>query len=150
MKRYVEQLLEDIEAAQNRAIETIERWQQQNSEMSIEDFFEPQSEDGIMLYDLFGLQQYFLPDESYLDDEEVAELSSAIIQLWRAHNLRPVFTKNLPKRIKYSLLRDYWNQMVYPDPSGKTDIELCDYSSCPYCVACPVCSHKGESNKASA
>jgi hypothetical protein len=150
MKRYVEQLLEDIEFAQNRALEKLAVWKSMNTEESIDDFVEPKTDEGIMMYDLFELQQFFLPDESYLDDEEVRELATAIIQLWRAHNLYPVFTKHLPRRIKYSLLRDYWNQMVYPNPEERTDIELCDYSVCPYCVNCPVCGHKNGNGKATA
>ena len=145
MKRYIEQLLEDIEVAQNKSIESIELWSDKNSVESIEELFEPKTDEGIMLCDLLGLQQCFLPDESYLDEEEVSVLTSAIIQLWRCHNLYPRFPKNLPKRIKYTLLRDYWNQMVFPNPEGKTDIELCDYSTCPYCINCPVCSRKSES-----
>ena len=151
MKRYVEQLLEDIESVQNHSIETIDEWRKNNSAHSIDEYFDPKQDEGIILCDLLGLQQFFLPDESYLDDEEIQVLTTAIIQLWRSHNLYPVFTKNLPRRIKYSLLRDYWNQMVYPNPDGKTDIELCDYDTCPYCVNCPVCTHKdSDIRKASA
>ena len=142
MKRYVEQLLEDIESVQNQSIETIDEWRKNNSANSIDEYIDPKQDEGIALCDLVGLQQFFLPDESYLDDEEIQVLTTAIIQLWRSHNLYPVFSKKLPRRIKYSLLRDYWNQMVYPNPDGKTDIELCDYDTCPYCVNCPVCTHK--------
>jgi hypothetical protein len=139
MKRYVEQLLEDIEVAQNNADKAIAKWESINENNHPDDFFDPQPEDGILLCDLFGLQRYFLPADSYLDDEEIQILVLSISQLWRAHGLIPVFTKNLPKRIKYNLLRDYWNQRVFPNPGEKVDIELCDYENCPYCDGCPVC-----------
>ncbi|MBN2167081.1 MAG: hypothetical protein JW717_12445 [Marinilabiliaceae bacterium] len=142
MKRYVEQLLEDIEHVQNKSIEAIENWKLNNKANTIDEYFEPRLDDGVILCDLFGLQQFFLPAESYLDDEEVNVLSTAIIQLWRSYNLYPIFTKKLPRRIKYSLLRDYWNQMVYPNPDGRTDIELCDYNTCPFCFNCPACTYQ--------
>lgn len=151
MKRYVEQLLEDIESVQANCIDKIEQLKADTTETTLDDFIEPEVEEGIKLSDLFDMQQFFLPDESYLDDEEVKVLSFAIVQLWRSYNLNPLFNKKLPKRIKYSLLRDYWNQVVYPNPDNKTDIELCDYSRCPYCLKCPVCTHKkGFSSKVSA
>lgn len=140
MKRYVEQLLEDIEVVQNKSIETVEGYSDHNEPVEIDDWIDPH-EGGIRMCDLFGLQQYILPSESYLDDEEIRELTTAIIQLWRCHSLYPVFTKKLPRRIKYSLLRDHWNQQVYPVPDGKVDVELCDYQTCPYCLNCPVCIH---------
>jgi len=143
MKRYVEQLLEDIESAQNKAYEAIDRWADIN-EPNVEDYFDPKPDEGIILSDLFELPQYFLPEESYLDDEEIREVSSAIIQLWRAHGLYPKFTPNLPKRIKYSLLRNYWSQMVFPSPGEKVDVELCDYDTCPFCIDCPVCEHRDD------
>lgn len=146
MKRYVEQLLEDIESVQNRSVESIQKWSQINLEETIDDFVEPKLDDGIIMCDLFGLQQVFLPDESYLDDDEVKILSFSITQLWRSYNLYPIFTKKLPKRIKYSLLRGFWNQMVYPNPEGRTDIELCDFETCPYCLNCPSCENKSNNN----
>lgn len=147
MKRYVEQLLEDIEVAQNKAYETIDKWIDMNEAPGSEDYFDPKPDDGIILSELFGLEQFFLPTDDYLDDEELREVTTAIIQLWRAHGLYPVFTPNLPKRIKYKLLRNYWNQMVFPSPGEKVDIELCDYRTCPFCDECPVCEHKGQSKE---
>ncbi|MFT3739706.1 MAG: hypothetical protein QM786_13180 [Breznakibacter sp.] len=144
MKRYVEQLLDDIEVAQNKAYETIDRWVDSNGTSGSEDYFDPQPDDGIVLSELFGLEQCFLPPDNYLDDEELREVTTAIIQLWRAHGLYPIFTPNLPKRLKYKLLCNNWNQMVFPSPGEKVDVELCDYQTCPFCDECPVCEHKND------
>lgn len=149
MKRYVEQLLEDIEAAQNKAYETIDKWIDQNEAPGSEDYFDPKPDDGIILSELFGMEEYLLPDESVLDDEEIRVLTSAIIQLWRSHGLYPIFTPNLPKRIKYSLLKNYWTQMVFPSPGEKVDVEMCDYATCPFCGKCPSCSHNPDKGKES-
>ncbi|PZX18053.1 hypothetical protein LX69_01088 [Breznakibacter xylanolyticus] len=139
MKRYVEQLLEDIEAAQNSCYETLALWAGRNEVTSIEDMMDPDAEGGITPEELFGIDLLALPPDSYLDEEELWELSLAFSQLWRAHGLYPVFTRHLPKRIKYNLFRDYWQQPVYPSPGDKVDVEMCDHEVCSYCDLCPVC-----------
>jgi hypothetical protein len=144
MKRYVEQLLEDIEEAQNKAYETIDKWIDQNEAPGAEDYFDPRPDDGILLCDLFGLEKDLLPDESLLDDEQINALTVAIIQLWRTHGLYPVFTPHLPRRVKYGLLRNYWNQMVFPSPGERVDVEMCDYDTCPFCDCCPACGRKAK------
>ena len=139
MKRYVEQLLQDIEVAQNSCYETIGLWVKQNEVLTIEDMLDPSEDQGITPQELFKIDALALPPESYLDDEEVWELSLAFSQLWRAHGLYPIFTPHLPKRIKYSLFRDFWQQQVFPSQGEKVDVEMCDHATCDYCNQCPVC-----------
>ncbi len=142
MKRYIEQLLEDIEVSQNRALECIKAYSETNTEQGFDDFVEPNPEDGIKLSDLMNIETILLPHESLIDEEDVKILSLSIIQMWRAYGLYPVFSPHLPRRIKYSLLRDYWDQIVFPSNNSRVDIELCDHATCPYCDLCPVCETK--------
>ena len=139
MKRYVEQLLEDIEVAQNNCYETIAKWEQDNDDLTLDDMIDPSEDQGISPEKLFGIDVLALPPESYLDDDEAWELSLAISQLWRSHGLYPIFTLHLPKRVRYSLFRDFWQQQVFPIPGERVDVEMCDFDVCDHCHKCPVC-----------
>jgi hypothetical protein len=139
MKRYVEQLLEDIGIARELASERLQKLVMQASN---DEYFVlcEDEETGVTLSELFGLEQFSFPKRSYLDQKEVTTLVDNITSLWKAYGLNPLFPATLPVEMKYCQMRSYLHQKVYPMLGGLVDVELCDYlpSQCPLAADCPL------------
>jgi len=142
MKRYIEQLLEDIKdsnkAAKKRVanITALRTTGEENEYNIIDD----DNSLGIKLSELFNIEQVFFPERTLLDDGQISVLVEAIESLWKTYGLNPIFHEKLPVSLKYCQLRNYLSQIVYPVPGETVDVELCDYlpQHCPFAEECPV------------
>ncbi|WP_430809737.1 MULTISPECIES: hypothetical protein [unclassified Carboxylicivirga] len=138
MKRYIEQLIEDLESAQAKASERLYSFFDAaagNEEQPLQD----DDEEGIKLCDLIGIEQFYFPDIDYADDEEIEMLVERMQSLYTAYGLNPLFEQCVNARIKYGHLRYYLAQPVYPLQYQMVDIEMCDYLS-HHCPLFDLCS----------
>ncbi|TAJ15741.1 hypothetical protein DMA11_00645 [Marinilabiliaceae bacterium JC017] len=138
MRRYVEQLLEDIKEANRSAHNKLLKIQEEDDDLYIP--VTNEDDHGFVLSELLGLEQFIFPKCYYLEDREVSSLVSAMIQLWIKYGLQPHFPEFLPDRMKYGQMRSFLNQKVYPVVGEIVDVELCDYlaGECPLSMHCPL------------
>lgn len=142
MKRYIEQLLEDIKDSKKVAKKRVVNITALRSggELNEYNIIEDDNPTGIKLSDLFNIDQVFFPERCFLDNEQISVLTDAIESLWKAYGFNPIFHDKLPVSLRYSQFRNYLNQIVYPVPGEPVDVELCDYlpQHCPFAEECPV------------
>lgn len=137
MKRYIEQLIEDLETAQAKASERLQ-WFFDDSGDDDETPIQHDDEAGILLCDLIGIEQFYFPKHDYPDDREVEVLAELMLALYAAYGLHPLFEPCVNARIRYGHLRYYMTQPVYPLQHQMVDIEMCDYlpQDCPLFDLC--------------
>jgi hypothetical protein len=133
MQHYLNQLITDIkEAAENlpekpyydippeaKGIEYVIEW-----ENAVE---KP-------MHEWIGIaKENFLPPEN-LTDDELDMMVDEIQKLWAAYNFYADLPENLPARITYKLLVDYFDKPVAWISEGMLHIEFCDYEpeKCPF------------------
>jgi len=145
MKRYIEQLVEDLEVSLDHA------------EQKLSLFFDnsccfgyfpigDDEEGGIKVSDLIGLEKFVFPKVDYLNDSEAKELTIIMFKVYRAYGLNTIFSGCIPDKIKYGQLRDYMSHVVYPELNQLVDIEMCDYLPiyCPFASLCPSVQTTGQ------
>lgn len=84
--------------------------------------------------EITGISSTSLPQLKKLNDAQVTFLHNEMIKLLRAYHFYPDFPKHLPDHIRYSLLREHWNEEMVYTGEGHSHIEFCTYTpdSCPF------------------
>lgn len=143
MKRYVEQLVEDLEVTLENAGTKLSLFFDASDDT---DYFPITDEDegGILISDLIGMEKFVFPKVDYLNDIEAYELSSIMVKVFIAYGLNPIFWNEVPDKIRYGQLRDYIDHVVYPEKGTLVDLEMCDYlpDHCPFASICPILSKR--------
>ena len=145
MKRYVEQLVEDLEVTLENAGTKLSLFF--NTSDSTDYFpITDEEEGGILISDLIGMEKFVFPKVEYLNDIEARELSNLMIKVFNAYGLNPIFWNELSYKIRYGQLRDYIGHLVYPEKGTLVDLEMCDYlpDHCPFASICPVLGKTGK------
>jgi len=111
MEKYVDQLLQDIEAAIEIAktpteSRSYEIWEWLSEEE--EDRTAPVRE----LEDLTGIKQEQLPPSSLLADDQITKLTKALIDLLNTHNWSFVMQTEVPEKFQYECIRQNFKQTV--------------------------------------
>jgi len=140
MKRYVEQLMEDIELAKNSAEIRLSSYFESDQMAAYLPVVDESEEGGIKISELIGLEVFVFPKCEYLGEVESLDLTKALVILLKGYGFNPMFGSCVPNRIKYSLLRSAINHRVYPAENELVDLELCDYlpQYCPFAAECPA------------
>ncbi|MBI9061236.1 MAG: hypothetical protein JEZ14_04570 [Marinilabiliaceae bacterium] len=140
MKRYVEQLMEDIDLAKSNAERRLSSYFECDHSAAYHFIEDDSDEAGIRISDLIGLEVFVFPKSEHLGEEELLDLSNAMIALLQNYGFNPMFGSCVPNQIKYSLMRRAINHRVYPGENQMVDLELCDYlpQYCPFAVECPA------------
>jgi len=140
MKRYIEQLLEDLEEIRSKAHCNLSSKLDVIDESEYEPYLGNEDEEGIKVAELIGMEQIFLPDMDYLSDFEIDQVVDLLIQVYKAYGLNPIFETCVSNRIKYGHLRHGLSYQVFPSENQIVDIEMCDYLP-QYCPLYSLCSH---------
>lgn len=139
MKRYIEQLIEDLDVA---CINAFDKLSALHTNTLLNEYIPLLDDDhkGIKVADLIGFEQFVFPRTSLLSDIEVTELTNSLINVYKAHGLNPVFSPCVPDLIRYGQLREHIKHQVYPRVGDLVDVELCDYipPDCPFYNICPT------------
>ncbi len=139
MKRYLEHLLEDIGQAKLMAKQNMaayfEKAEGDGCDVSGDDGTE---EEGIRISDLMGVEIFMFPQLEYLTKTEVDELVHHLLDLWQVYGLQALFVDGVSNEVKYSMLRSYSAERVYPNQFDYVDVEMCDHlpQSCPFVKLC--------------
>jgi hypothetical protein len=134
---YVKQLAEDLRLA------TANSSRKQNelplsSEDSLAKHFEEVENyltgDQVPLSEILGISTAQLPPPDKLNEQQQILLYNEMENLMNANNFYPDFPENIPTSIKYTVMRDHWDNEHVDMPSGSSHIEFCNYepAECPF------------------
>jgi hypothetical protein len=145
MKRYIEQLIEDIRRAGQNAPHLLEP----KRKLTPEEEFERDMEEveryvrgeQEKLSDILGIPLSVLPSPDKLTKSQLDILVNELNNLLNAYNFYPDFPENLPDELKYKALLGIWESDQTYMQSGMMHIEFCDYDqeNCPFPGYCQSC-----------
>ena len=140
MKRYVEQLIEDIDLAKSSAEIRLSSYFESDHSATYHPVVDDSDEAGIKISELIGLEVFTFPESEHLGEVEFLDLSNAMIALLQNYGFNPMFGSCVTNQVKYSLMRRAINHRVYPAENQMVDLELCDYlpQYCPFAAECPT------------
>ncbi len=111
MQEYINQLLVDIANAIDKA-----RFYFPNRPFSYHEWLSETEEESSATEHKFdewtGIRKILLPPEVLLNDDEVEELLDALVKLICAYHLDAYFFYTIPDRLKYSAIRENFDQTV--------------------------------------
>ncbi len=93
------------------------------------------------LSEIFGIEKIYLPNDEKLTDKQVEILACETEKLWDAYHFHPDFPEQLPSRLRYRKMREYWDDEQVFVGAGEIHIEFCDYeeANCPFPGYCKTC-----------
>lgn len=86
------------------------------------------------MHEWFGITKENFPPPEKLTDEQLELMVGEILKLWEAYNFEADLPENLPAKIAYKVLVDYFDKPVTWISQGTSHIEFCDYEpeNCPF------------------
>ncbi len=146
MKRYIEQLLEDIRKAALSAPHLHERKQYMSDEEELDEHFEEieryvQGENDRPLSSIVGIPAIMLPAAEKLTKSQIKLIVKELVKMLNSWNFYPDFPEKVPDEMKYRALISVWNSEQTYMRSGRMHIEFCDYDpdKCPFPGFCDAC-----------
>lgn len=132
MQKYINQVLEIMQNAKGNRPSP--RYMELPKEMEyLRDIIEIErslEEDEHTMESIFGVPQMYFPPENRLTDEQIGQLKTGIIELWRAFHYEADFRKGeFNERQQYTKLVEKWKEHVpvFRGSSGEWHIEMFDY-----------------------
>lgn len=143
MQRYVEQLIEDINSRIADA-PPVTDYSVILDEVELEEILATEESADVRkttIAEVVGIERMFLPPVEKLKAADVTPLSDAVSRLWKAFHLHPMFPENVPLQLRYSCLREHWEDEIIADFNGEICIDICNYQcdNCPLEQYCSVC-----------
>ncbi len=147
MRRYIEQLIEDLRKARNyddppEMMEDFLICQTEEAEDKVADVEEYLNGPRQPLSQILGIEKEKLPPPERLSDEQAEVLAGEMEKLWRHFRFYPSYPDdNFPGKVRYRLLRDSWDIDQIRLSTGAIGVEFCYYDeeNCPlpgYCKTC--------------
>lgn len=145
MKRYIEQLVEDIakqssnQKKSTKVAEVIPSIDEMEIHFAmVERYLEA---DPTPISEITGFQAYLLPPAGRLTKAQKGKLAKSLERLANSFNFHLDFPQKYPGHLKYKFIRKFWyGEHVYLRV-GENHIEFCSYdkSSCPFPAYCTIC-----------
>ncbi len=148
MERYIKQLIDDIHRATHLVRPPHELWAESNADPLDELELEDMSHVEKYLYgkeepisSITGIESHTLPPIEKLTKEQQELLATELERLLDFFHFELEFPANYPTHLKYSFIKDFWEESHVPMSFGTNHIELCDYEreSCPFEGYCTTC-----------
>jgi hypothetical protein len=146
MKRYIEQLIEDI----RHAVEHAPPQEFPETDLDDEEALEMELEESERIVngpfeklgDIVGLSKGLLPAPERLTEKQKMTLIPELEKLLNAYNFIPDYPENVPFGMLYKAFYTIWDDDFVRITSGQYHIEFCDYDeeNCPFPGFCNFCS----------
>ncbi|MCG8578378.1 MAG: hypothetical protein MI866_00575 [Bacteroidales bacterium] len=137
MNTYIQQLLELLEEAENKAVKD------GNHEIEMESHFAEEFLQGKpeKISSVVGIDKFNFPSTDKLSDSQVSILLQAIEKLLLSYNWEFMFPENVTDTVKYEFIVDHWSSKHVFCQQGIVQIETCkfDENKCPFPGHCNVC-----------
>ena len=137
MKRYIEQLIDDLQAAKNLVPK-----QKPQEEMTSGEVWDELIEiDRIIdeepdrpLHNIFGIDPSNFPPPEKLTTKQAQLLATEILDLWAAFHIEASYPEKFPLEKLYPMLVEKFKKPFLYFPMGITGIEFCHYEpkECPF------------------
>jgi hypothetical protein len=153
MKRYIEQLIEDLRNAAIQAPEDPfddpDLDQDEALELELEESERFVSGPTERLSDIVGIPQKHLPAPGKLTDKQKQKIVPELIDLLHAYNFYPEYPDGVPLHLVYNAIYGIWEDDYVPMRFGQSHIEFCDYDeeNCPFPGYCNLCKEFLEQRK---
>jgi hypothetical protein len=139
MKRYLEQLIEDMQIAAMQVPFPEELWESVTGESAdeIDDFSDLEEFiNGPVkpLSEVVGIDSFAFPPAEKLTTSQIKLLYIEMYKLLEAYNFVADFPVGLPYKLRYEILRKNWDKEVVFMSRETIDLEFCEYntSRCPF------------------
>jgi hypothetical protein len=133
MKKYLDQLIEDIQKAAENLPEKPYLDISEDDEC-LRGVMEYESTEPKPMQEWFGIDKINFPATEKLTKEELKLMVDEILKLWHAYNFDAVLPENLPADVAYKVLIDNFDKPIVWVSEGRVGIEFCDYETenCPF------------------
>ncbi len=148
MKRYIEQLIEDLRDAALQApgdpFDDENLDDEEALDMELEEIERFTSGPLEYLSDILGIPKSHLPKPDRLKEDEMKSIVPEMLSLLEAYNFFPEYPKEVPSGLLYKALYNIWEDEFVPMSFGSIHIELCDgdEEDCPFPGYCDVCNEE--------
>lgn len=148
MEKYFAQLMEDIRKVTWNEKPPRELWIESKADPDNELELEDMSYVEKYLYGekesisaITGIETHFLPPPEKLSEKQKALLSKELENLLQIHHFQLDFPGKYPPHLRYSFIRNFWNEEHVALSFGTSHIEFCDYEkkNCPFPGYCKTC-----------
>lgn len=148
MKRYIEQLIEDIHQATWKIKPPHKIWEESEADPYDEGELEDISYVEKFIYGeektiskITGIDTELLPDFDQLSIDEQSLLAKELENFLKFFNFYLDFPKNFPEHLRYPFIKDFWSENHVPLSFGENHIEFCEYDDefCPFPGYCKTC-----------
>lgn len=148
MKRYIQQLIDDIRQVSWNVKPPHELWAESkadpDNELELEDmsFIEQYLEgEELPIGQITGIAQNQLPAPELLSEQQQALLAEELEKLLDVFHFKLDFPKSFPAHLRYPFIRNFWLESHVPLSFGENHIKFCDCKeeNCPfpgYCTSC--------------
>jgi len=153
MKRYIEQLIEDMRAAAIAAPPD----PFDNPDLDDDEAFEMEMEETERfvngpyqkLADIVGIDKIMLPAPERLAEGDMQKLIPEIVALLNAYHFQPEYPEKVPPLMIYQALYNIWDDDFVQMRFGTVHIDFCDYDpeTCPFPGYCTLCQENEETRK---
>lgn len=145
MKRYIEQLIEDLKSAALEApddpFDDLEMDDDEALEMELEEVDRFENGPLEKLSDIVGIAKINLPNPERLTEDEMEKIVPELVKLLQAYNFYPEFPAKVPHGMLYKAIYNIWDDEFVPMTFGSIHIDFCDYNEedCPFPGYCNLC-----------
>lgn len=156
MKRYIEQLIEDIHQATWKIKPPHEIWEKSEAdpydEVELEDISHVEQYifgEEKLISEITRIDYELLPHAELLKTEEQAVLALKLEHLLECYNFKLDFPELYPAHLRYQFIKDIWNEEHVPLSFGENHIEFCEHDEefCPFPGYCKICEEVAEEMK---
>ncbi|PTN09613.1 hypothetical protein [Mangrovibacterium marinum] len=153
MKRYIEQLIDDIRQASWNVNPPHELWAKSKADPDDELELEDMSFAEQYIYgeqqpigQITGIGPGQLPAPEKLSVDEQAQLAVELEKLLDLFHFKLDFPESFPASLRYPFIRNFWSESHVPLSFGENHIEFCDMEeeNCPFPGYCTTCKEAAE------
>ncbi len=156
MKRYIEQLIEDIHKSTWNLKPPSKLWGESEADPDNERELEDMSYVEKYIYGeqqaigkITGIEPEQIPPTEILTTEQQSQLAIELEKLLQNYHFVLDFPEKYPAHLRYRFIRDFWNEEHVPLSFGENHIEFCNYeeANCPFPGYCDTCKEIAEQIK---
>ena len=153
MKRYIEQLINDMHLATSKIKPPHEICDHSkadpDNEVELEDISYVEQYlygDKLPISEITGIATELLPSAELLSHAQQAQLAYEMEKLLNFFHFHLDFPENYPLHLRYIFIRKFWNENHVALSFGENHIEFCDYEedNCPFPGYCNHCREFAE------
>lgn len=146
MERYIQQLIEDLRLLISK-MKTPEETEiksvhdDESFRKHIEDVENYLHGEQIPVSTITGILKEQLPPPEKLNKQQKKKLATEMEIFLRYLHFELDFPRKYPVHLRYSFIRNFWDEKHAPMSYGTTHIEFCDYNkeNCPFTGYCKTC-----------